>query len=112
MEVRFATKKLADTLTQRKLRVREYGEVVAKKAVIRLAALSSATTLDGMRNAAGRCHELHGNRAGQLAVDLTGNLRLVFRPTEQPPPTKTDGGLDWNAVTKVTILDVTDYHGD
>ena len=60
----------------------------------------------------GGCHELREDRAGQLAVDVTKNLRLIFRPTEDPPPAKDDGGLDWKAVTAITILEVADYHGD
>lgn len=112
MEVHFARKRLADTLTQPKLRVREYGDVVATKIVIRINALESAATLEDLRHLAGNYHELHGDRAGQIAVTLTRNLRLVFTPTKQPPPTKADGGMDWSAVTAVTLLEVTDYHGD
>ena len=34
----------------------------------------------------GRPHELKGDRAGQVSVDLVHPLRLIFRPTVQPPP--------------------------
>ncbi len=112
MEVHFATKKLSDSLGHDKSRVRDFGDVVAKKLALRINALQAATTLADMRNVAGRCHELRGNRSGQLALDLTGNLRLVFAPTANPPPSLEDGGLDWAAVKAVTILEVTDYHGD
>ena len=54
--------------------------------------------------------ELKGNRTGQLSVDLVHPLRLIFRPTAQPPPTKTDGGLDRSKVKSVTIIEVTDPH--
>lgn len=112
MEVYFATKKLDDTLSQDKLRVRSYGGEVAKKLAVRINALKAAATLDDMRNVAGRCHELRENRSGQLALDLTGNLRLIFQPSASPPPTLDTGGLNWMAVSAVTILEVTDYHGD
>lgn len=112
MEVHFATKKLAETLTQDKARVKTYGDVPARKIAIRINALKAAERLEDLRHVAGRCHELRGNRAGQLAVDLTGNLRLVFRPTEDPPPANPSGGLDWAEVKAVSVLEVTDYHGD
>ena len=94
MEVDYATKKLATTLTQHQRRVREYGDLVSKKVHRRILELIAADTLEVMRNTPGRCHELRGDRAGQLAVNITGNLRLVFRPSDDPPPTKDDGGLD------------------
>ena len=50
-------------------------------------------------------------RIGQLAVDVTANLRLVFDPADEPVPTKEDGGLDWDRVKAVRIREVVDYHG-
>ncbi|MDP2181630.1 MAG: hypothetical protein Q8K99_03580 [Actinomycetota bacterium] len=50
--------------------------------------------------------------ATKKLADVTDNLRLILRPTIDPPPVRDDGGLDWGAVTEVTILEVTDYHGD
>lgn len=111
MEVYFATKRLAGTLSNDRQRVRSHGVDVAKKLAVRINALKAAASLESMRNVAGRCHELREDRAGQLALDLTGNLRLIFRPTADPPSLP-DGGLDWSVVTAVTILEVTDYHGD
>lgn len=112
MEVYFATKKLAETLSDEKRRVRAHGAAVAKKISMRLMQLEATDTLEGLRNQAGRCHELREDREGQLAMDLTDNLRIVFQPRHDPPPTKEDGGLDWNAVTEIIILEVTDYHGN
>jgi proteic killer suppression protein len=57
-----------------------------------------------------RCHELKGDRAGTLAVDLQHPYRLIFEPANDPVPSKADGGLDWTAVTSVRILAVEDYH--
>ena len=59
---------------------------------------------------AARCHELTGNRKGQLAVRVSVNYRLIFEPNHEPVPAKADGGLDWEAVTAITILDIEDYH--
>lgn len=112
MEVHFATKKIAEILAHDKRRVRTYGADVAKKIAMRLYQLHTADSLDSLRHEAGRCHELHEDRAGQLAMDLTRNYRLVFTPTAAPPPLRDDGGLDWAGVTAITVLEVTDYHGD
>lgn len=112
MEVHFATKKLVDTLSNDKQRVRAYGAAEAKRIATRLNQITWAEDLESLRNAPGGYHELRENRAGQLAVSITRNLRLVFKPTEDPPPAKGDGGLDWQAIRAITILEVTDYHGD
>lgn len=76
----------------------------------RLAMLRGAATLADLRDAPGHCHELSGDRAGRLALRLTGNMRLVFIPDHEPVPTNDDGGLTWEAVTKVSIEEVVDYH--
>ncbi len=83
---------------------------MAKKLRQRLADLEAASALEEMRNLPGRCHELTGNLAGHLAVDLKHPYRLIFRPDHAPTPTKADGGLDWSQVTNILITDVRDYH--
>ncbi|MGV8084049.1 MAG: type II toxin-antitoxin system RelE/ParE family toxin [Coriobacteriia bacterium] len=88
----------------------KYGPTVGRKLDLRLAQLLAAPSLDTMRRLPGRCHELQGDREGQLAIDLHGCLRLVFVPAADSPPVKPDGGLDWRTVTAIRILEVTDYH--
>lgn len=112
MEIRFATKKLKKSLSTEAGRVSAYGAPIAKKVHLRLNQLTAAPHLAVMRTLSGRCHELHGNRDGQLAIDVTANLRLIFEPTDDPPPIKPDGGLDWDQVTSITLMEVADYHGD
>lgn len=58
-----------------------------------------------------RCHELTGNRKGQLSVDVEHPYRLVFEPADEPFPMRKEGGLDWGKVTKITIKGVEDTHG-
>ena len=60
--------------------------------------------------AAGRPHPLKGNRLGEFALDLDGGRRLVFVPTEIPPPARDDGSIDWHRVTRVRITFIGDYH--
>lgn len=77
----------------------------------RLDELRAASTLEDIRSLPQtRCHELKGNRAGQLSVDLNHPYRLIFKVAHDPTPRKTDGGLDWSKVTTILILGVEDTH--
>ncbi len=76
----------------------------------RRGSLLAAPSLDSLRGLPGGLHELKGNRAGQLALDLKGGDRLIIEPAHEPPPTKPDGGLDSKQVTAVRIVEVVDYH--
>lgn len=90
---------------------RTWGSARATKIRLQLDALAAAETLEDLRYAPGRLHELTGDRKGQLAFDLDGPYRLIFEPAEEPVPRKDDGGLDWSCIEAVTVLDVEDYHG-
>lgn len=91
-----------------KLLIRKYGAVVAKMVGQRLWELEMVPTLQVMRQFPGRCHELKGDRSGCLAVRLDRKVRLVFRPETQAK--RTEGGLDWSSVTKIVVMEITDYH--
>ena len=55
--------------------------------------------------------ELDADRAGQLAIEVSGAKRLILEPAVQPAaPTKPDGGLDWTRVTAVRLVALLDYH--
>jgi proteic killer suppression protein len=90
--------------------VRKHNVQRAKQIRRRLDDLRAALTLEAMRNLPGRCHELKGDRATQLSLDLDGPYRLILCPAHDPIPRKADGGLDWNLVTAVRIIEVTDTH--
>ena len=111
MEITFSSAKVEKLLAIESARVRALGPEAPRLVYRRMVQLHAASDLAAMATLPGRCHELAGDRAGQLAVEVTKGLRLVFKPTDQPPPVKPDGGLDWSAVTAITILEVTDYHG-
>ncbi|GAB6144210.1 hypothetical protein JCM12294_16480 [Desulfocicer niacini] len=73
--------------------------------------LSAAETLtDITRLPPARCHELTGNRKGQLSVDLEHPYRLLFIPAHNPIPELKDGGLDWSSVSEVEIIGIDDTH--
>ena len=74
-------------------RVRRFQSIQAQ-AKRRLNVLSAAATLDDLRNNPGaRLHRLRGDRAGQWAVAVTDQYRIVF---------------DWN--DGPTNVELTDYH--
>lgn len=110
MEVLFISERLRDACSDQRRLVGRYGKVGARKITLRLQQLGAAPTLAAMRDLPGRCHELTEDRKGELAVDIHDGFRLVFRPSENPPPTKPDGGLDWSAVESVTVIEIVDYH--
>lgn len=90
-----------------------FGQKQAEKIRQRIKEFEAAPSLhDISRLPPPRCHELKGNRKGCLAVVVTDNLRLIFKPGHNPAPLLSMGGLDWSAVTSIIILEVTDYHGD
>lgn len=91
-------------------RNRTYGAEQAKRIRLRLNDLDAAETLEVMRTVGGQCHELTGDRTGQLAVHLNGNYRLIFEPADDPPAVKKDGGIAWPSVRAIRILEVVDYH--
>ena len=77
---------------------RLFGVPIGRKYIQRLAVLRAAdkfAELYGHR--ALRLHALKGKRAGQYAITLTGNYRLIIEKIEEDA---------------VRIINVEDYHGD
>ncbi|MCX6346155.1 MAG: hypothetical protein NT018_13975 [Armatimonadetes bacterium] len=52
-----------------------------------------------------------GDRQGQISVDLDGPYRLFFVVANDPIPLLPDGGLDWDKVTAIEIVEIGDPHG-
>lgn len=112
MDILFQDRKLEKTCNDQSLLVRKYGPTCAKLLRRRLDEFRAAENLSVMRSLPQvRCHELKGNRAGTLAVDLEHPYRLIFEPANDPIPRKSDGGLDWTEVTAIRVLTLEDYHG-
>jgi proteic killer suppression protein len=80
LEVSFDDADLAETFGDMWVLRKKHGAVRAKKIEQRLKHLAAVETLADMRSMPGRCHELHGDRAGQLSLDLDHPYRLLFRP--------------------------------
>jgi plasmid maintenance system killer protein len=109
VEISFDDADLAETLGNGRELQKRHGVVRAKKIQQRLKALAAAETLAVMRSAPGRCHELHGDRSGQLSLDLDHPYRLLIRPVGNPGPGP-GGGLDWSAVRAVVVIGIEDTH--
>jgi len=112
MDIIFETTKLEKQCNSRKLLDKKYGSRRTTLIRRRLDELRAATSLQEIGYLPqARCHELKGNLAGILSVDLEHPYRLLFRPAHEPIPKKTSGGLDWAMVTAIVILRVEDTHG-
>lgn len=107
----FKTKKLQKICSQTNEAIKKLGPIMARKLRQRLMELKAASCLDDIyRIPPARCHELSGNRGGQLSVDLEHPYRLLFIPANDPIPIKEDDGLDWTKVTEIEIIEITDTH--
>lgn len=111
MDILFRTNKLQKVCNTYHLLQKKFGPRRAKLVRQRLDELKAVDSLDVMRGLPqARCHELKGNRAGQLSVDLDHPYRLILQPAHDPPPQAKDGGLDWSKVTAALVLEVADTH--
>lgn len=111
MLVYFHTLKLQKICNKKREAVKKLGPKSAGKLMQRLQELDAAECLaDVARVPPPRCHELTGSRKGQLSVDLQHPYRLLFIPANDPVPRMADGGLDWNKVTEIEIVEIVDTH--
>jgi plasmid maintenance system killer protein len=110
MEIIFKSKKFQKICNSEKELIRAYGKNCARKIRSRLDDLQAAINLEAFRTLPGRCHELKGNKKWQLSLDLEHPLRLIFEPLNQDIARKEHGGMDWNLVTAVEIINVEDTH--
>lgn len=113
IEISFATTKLEKAFREGRSLQALHGERRARLIQRRMQALRAANCLGDFWppfSGPERCHELTGDRAGQLSMDLNHPYRLIFTPDHDPHPQRTEGGLDWRQVTAINILGVEDTH--
>ena len=97
--------------SQKAVAQKKLGAIMARKLQQRMMELKAAETLtDISRLPPARCHELKGDRKGQLSIDLEHPYRLLFVPAENPIPEKESGGLDWAQVTEIEIIGIVGTH--
>lgn len=113
MDIQFADHKLQKECNDLRLLKRKHGERRAKLIANRLAVFRESKALSDIGppyRGPYRCHELTGNRAGQLSVDLDHPYRLIFKPDHVPAPRREEGGLDWSSVTAIVVIEIADTH--
>ena len=97
-------------LSSDKLLSKTYGQM-AKRIKTGLGLLEAADSLARVPTTGSiRCHQLTGDRDEQFAIDLTHPKRLIFRPDHDPIPRRDDKGIDTSQVTRIEIIEITDYH--
>ena len=111
MHISFKTRKLQKICSEGAEGKKRLGPKCGLKLQQRMMELKAAQTLtDISRLPPARCHELTGNRAGQLSVDLEQPYRLIFIIVNEPYPERENGGLDWEGVTEIEISEIVDTH--
>ena len=108
MKINYKDKNVRELCEKQAVAVKELGSLCARKLRSRLDDLDAAERISDL--IAGNPHPLKGKRLGQLALDLTGGFRLVFKSANDPIPRYVDGGIDWTQVTIVCIEFIGDYH--
>jgi proteic killer suppression protein len=112
VDILFADSQLEKECNTEKRLVRRYGDERARHIKLRLSQLRAANTLEELRFLPqAKCHELHGDRAGQLSVTVGYPYNLIFEPVADCEIHLPDGGLNWKAVTAIRVLGVENYHG-
>jgi proteic killer suppression protein len=97
LEVRFRTRRLQRCFADSKAAARTWGPEIGERYAQRIRTLVGAPTLDALyETRALGFHPLTGNRRGQYAVRLTGQMRLIV--------TVANRRVIW-------IEEVVDYHG-
>jgi toxin HigB-1 len=110
LDITFRNNKLKKALNDFARCKKEYGVLRAEKITDRLGDMAAALTLEDLRDAPGKYHELTQNRKGQWACHLDGPYRLVFEPHNDPIPTDADGRYIWIEIVGIEIVEVVDYH--
>ncbi len=111
MDIAFDDRKLAKIMNSQKNLQKTYGQIGSKIIRKRLDDIRAAQNLSHLKFLPGKCHELKEDRKGQIAVHVEEPKRLVFRPNHDPLPINDNGGLIWESVTSISIIEIIDYHG-
>ena len=110
MNISFNNKKLQTYANDDSKGKKKLGPTQFKLYKRRLDQLATATTLEDLRYASGKYHELREDRKGQWACSLDANYRLIFRPQDDPIPTDDDGKYIWIEILAIEVIEIVDYH--
>ncbi len=105
MEICFKDKKLQKICEQHTKLQAKYGELRARRILLRIGDLLDALNLSDVKKLPqARLHPLQGDRKGQFALDTVHPYRLIIRPQ--------NGNVEsLDTITKVEIISINkDYH--
>ena len=112
MIISFKDTKTEKVFCDLKTLTRKWGAEQARLIGRRINELAAAENLEILRSLPQmRAHELSGDRAGQISLDIKHPYRLLIVPDYKEAPRKKDGGLDWKQIRKIKVLAVEDTHG-
>ncbi len=111
MNVDFKSNKLRKQLTSPSEIKKAFG-VNAKRVSQRMEDINASDNLQVLCNIPqANCHALSGDKAGEWAVDISANHRILFIITNDPIPVNEDGGIVRMLVTDIQIISAQeDYH--
>lgn len=110
MNIRYSTNKLKKQFSSASEIKKAHGER-AKMVTRRISEITAAPSLAVLIKLPGaNCHALVGSRAGDWAVNISGNHRMIFILDHNPIPTKDDGSINTILVTDIEITGTEDYH--
>jgi proteic killer suppression protein len=105
MDTEYSGDEICKLCQDHKYSVRKIGPMMTLKLEQRIKEISAADSLAVLKLLPGlHCHNLSGDRIGQWAVNLKQPKRLVFLPSWK------DDGRKVEEVTKITLLEIVDYH--
>ena len=111
VELLFRTNKLAKICSTEAEMVRKFGPDMARRLQARLTELDQAASLAEMRRLPhARAHQLMRDRDEQISFDVAHPNRLIVEVNHDPVPRLSDGGLDWEAITSLMVVEISDTH--
>ena len=110
MDIFFGNKKTQRLFNSQKAILKNFGVAVGRRVMQRLTELEAAQSLQMVSHLPPpRCHELTTSGGHVFSVDVSGNMRLLFRPCGEFSE-REDGGIDLASVKAVCIMEVKDSH--
>lgn len=84
---------------------------MARKVQSRLDEIEASPNLKVlMQIPSANCHALLGSKAGEWALNISVNHRMIFVLDHDPIPRKDTGEIETIKVTDIKIVETTDYH--
>lgn len=110
MEIEYKSNKLEKKCSSATEIKKAFG-IMAKRVASRLDDIRASPNLGILiQIPAANCHPLIGDRDGHWALDITGNFRLIFNINNNNIRLNEDGTINTHKITKLIILEISDYH--